>query len=197
MMKEGIPDRKQKILQVARESFAIFGYKGTTIDQIARMANVGKGTIYTFFQSKDQLFHSIVADLVFQVKEVAIRSLDPDRPFFDNLHNALWATMQFRKDQELLLQLSREVREFGTENAKAALKQVEDAIVGFIQRQLVVGMETSQVRRCDARLTAFLLFKSYVALLMEWNHEQSPLTDARIVESLNDLFTHGLEVHPS
>lgn len=196
-MKEGIPDRKQKILQVARESFAIFGYKGTTIDQIARMANVGKGTIYTFFQSKDQLFHSIVADLVFQVKEVAIRSLDQNRPFFDNLHNALWATMQFRKDQELLLQLSREVREFGTENAKAALKQVEDAIVGFIQRQLEVGMETSQVRRCDARLTAFLLFKSYVALLMEWNHEQSPLTDARIVESLNDLFTHGLEVHPS
>ncbi len=196
-MKEGIPDRKQKILQVARESFAIFGYKGTTIDQIARMANVGKGTIYTFFLSKDQLFHSIVADLVFQVKEVASRSLDPDRPFFENLHNALWATMQFRKDQELLLQLSREVREFGTENAKAALKQVEDAIVGFIQRQLEVGMETSQVRRCDARLTAFLLFKSYVALLMEWNHEQSPLTDARIVESLNDLFTHGLEVHPS
>ncbi|RIV17615.1 TetR/AcrR family transcriptional regulator [Alicyclobacillaceae bacterium I2511] len=196
MVKEGIPDRKQKILLVARESFAIFGYKGTTIDQIARMANVGKGTIYTFFSSKDQLFHSIVADLVFQVKEVAVRSLDPHRPFFENLHNSLWAALQFRKDEELLLQLTREVREFGTENAKAALKQVEDAIVGFIQRQLELGMETAQVRRCDARLTAFLLFKAYVALVREWNQEQSPLTDARIAESLQDLFTHGLEMRP-
>ncbi len=33
-----------------------FGYKATTMDQVARLANVGKGTIYTFFKNKEELF---------------------------------------------------------------------------------------------------------------------------------------------
>ncbi|GAA3330028.1 hypothetical protein GCM10020331_080890 [Ectobacillus funiculus] len=42
-------DRKWAIIEAATASFASFGYKATTIDQVAKMANVGKGTIYTFF----------------------------------------------------------------------------------------------------------------------------------------------------
>ncbi|MFD1909166.1 TetR/AcrR family transcriptional regulator [Paenibacillus rhizoplanae] len=42
-------DRKALILQAATLSFVQFGYKATTMDQVSRIANVGKGTIYTFF----------------------------------------------------------------------------------------------------------------------------------------------------
>lgn len=41
-------DRKALILQAATLSFVQFGYKATTMDQVSRIANVGKGTIYTF-----------------------------------------------------------------------------------------------------------------------------------------------------
>ncbi|MER2090772.1 MAG: helix-turn-helix domain-containing protein, partial [Sporosarcina sp.] len=42
-------DRRQVILEAAAKSFSLFGYKATTMDQVAKIANVGKGTIYTFF----------------------------------------------------------------------------------------------------------------------------------------------------
>ncbi|MES9682444.1 helix-turn-helix domain-containing protein, partial [Gottfriedia acidiceleris] len=48
--------KKQNILQAATKSFTIFGYKATTMSQIAKQANVGKGTIYTFFKNKEELF---------------------------------------------------------------------------------------------------------------------------------------------
>lgn len=41
-------DRRQQVMDSAEKSFALFGYKATTMEQVARLANVGKGTIYTF-----------------------------------------------------------------------------------------------------------------------------------------------------
>lgn len=45
-------DKKQQIIDAATQSFSLFGYKATTMDQVAKMANVGKGTIYTLFQKQ-------------------------------------------------------------------------------------------------------------------------------------------------
>ena len=53
-------DRKKLILEAATKSFSLFGYKATTMDQVAKIANVGKGTIYTFYENKEQLFKEIV-----------------------------------------------------------------------------------------------------------------------------------------
>ena len=53
-------DRRQEILEAATKSFSLFGYKATTMEQIAKIANVGKGTIYTFFENKEVLFQEIV-----------------------------------------------------------------------------------------------------------------------------------------
>ncbi|BBP88266.1 hypothetical protein BsIDN1_18840 [Bacillus safensis] len=43
-------DRRQMILDGATKAFTQFGYKATTMDLVAKLANVGKGTIYTFFK---------------------------------------------------------------------------------------------------------------------------------------------------
>ena len=43
--------RSEQILAAALEVFAKNGYRRTTIDDIAGKLNVGKGTIYRYFQS--------------------------------------------------------------------------------------------------------------------------------------------------
>ena len=53
-------DRRGMIIEAATKSFSLFGYKATTMDQVAKLANVGKGTIYTFFKNKEELFNEIV-----------------------------------------------------------------------------------------------------------------------------------------
>ncbi|MGQ0422282.1 TetR/AcrR family transcriptional regulator, partial [Bacillus sp. HC-Mk] len=45
-------DRKRSIIEAATKSFSAFGYKATTMYQVAKLANVGKGTIYTFFKNR-------------------------------------------------------------------------------------------------------------------------------------------------
>lgn len=46
---------REEIIQAAERLFEHFGYGKTTVDEIAREAGIGKGTIYLQFQSKEDL----------------------------------------------------------------------------------------------------------------------------------------------
>ena len=47
--------RKEEILQAARAVFAQVGYRQTTVEAVAERAEVGKGTIYLYFENKESL----------------------------------------------------------------------------------------------------------------------------------------------
>jgi AcrR family transcriptional regulator len=54
-------DVKQKILNAAQERLWHYGFKKTTIDEIATDAGVGKGTVYLYFDSKEDIALTIMA----------------------------------------------------------------------------------------------------------------------------------------
>jgi len=49
-------NKEQLILNAAVEVFLKYGYKKTSIDDIATHAKIGKGTVYNYYQSKEALF---------------------------------------------------------------------------------------------------------------------------------------------
>lgn len=49
------PGTREEIIQAAERLFEHFGYGKTTVDEIAREAGIGKGTIYLQFQSKEDI----------------------------------------------------------------------------------------------------------------------------------------------
>lgn len=58
-MKSDIDDKKNKIYQSACKLFLHYGVNKTTISDIARDADIGKGTIYSYFESKDDILKYI------------------------------------------------------------------------------------------------------------------------------------------
>ena len=52
-------ERKKQIILAAAQIFAQKGYTGTVMDEIARCAGIGKGTIYEYFDSKEDLFFAV------------------------------------------------------------------------------------------------------------------------------------------
>ena len=55
-------ERPQEILEAAFIEFSRDGYATTTLDRIAERAGVTKGTIYVYFENKEQLFISMVQE---------------------------------------------------------------------------------------------------------------------------------------
>lgn len=54
-------DVRNKILSAAQERLWHYGFKKTTIDEIASDAGVGKGTVYLYFDSKEDIALTIMA----------------------------------------------------------------------------------------------------------------------------------------
>lgn len=53
-------DKKEIILQIARKLFTRYGLKKTSVDDIASKAKIGKATIYYYFNSKQEIFKTVV-----------------------------------------------------------------------------------------------------------------------------------------
>ena len=51
--------RKNQIIEAASAVFACKGFARTTIAEIAARANIGKGTIYEYFNSKEDLYFAV------------------------------------------------------------------------------------------------------------------------------------------
>jgi AcrR family transcriptional regulator len=52
--------KRQRVLAAATKVFLSHGYKDTSIDEIARRANIAKGTVYLVCESKADLFYQVV-----------------------------------------------------------------------------------------------------------------------------------------
>jgi AcrR family transcriptional regulator len=83
-------DVRQKILQAAEERFWRYGFKKTTIDEIAADAEVGKGTVYLYFDSKEDIALAILAKFKEECLEaVEVIARDPRLSPVDKLKAVL------------------------------------------------------------------------------------------------------------
>jgi AcrR family transcriptional regulator len=66
MARPSDPGKKAKIIKAAITIFSQTGYTGTRIAEVARAAGIGKGTIYEYFRSKEDLFFATFEYVIFE-----------------------------------------------------------------------------------------------------------------------------------
>lgn len=188
-------DRRHEILQAATKSFTLFGYKATTIEQVAKIANVGKGTIYTFFSNKEELFQEVVIHLIHQMTHEADGLIDVEASFTQNAHRALMKMLEFRERHLLFAKLLEEEMALRTPEVKQMLLKIESEIISYVSARIRKGIEKGEVVPCNPEHVAFLLFKSYLAFIVDWQltHNES-LDEKEILDLFNETIFRGLAV---
>ncbi|SET98977.1 TetR/AcrR family transcriptional regulator [Paenibacillus sp. NFR01] len=187
-----VVDRRQLVLQAATKCFSLFGYKATTMDQVARIANVGKGTIYTFFVNKEQLFDEILRGVIAEMKKIAEREIRRDKPFFDNLHRVLDALLEFRSEHELFIKLSQESRDFGTPQAGEGLDKLESVVIEYLEREVEYAIGQGEIKSCDSKIVSIVMFRLYIVLTAELNKVHAPLSKEQIKDYFHLFLAEGL-----
>jgi AcrR family transcriptional regulator len=105
--------KRQRLLDAAYDLFQTKGADGTTIDEIARRAQVAKGTFYLYFRDKKAILDTLVFDICHKVFRDACENMDEHRA--DNLaenviHVVDYVIDYFKRDP---LTLSVLCRNFG------------------------------------------------------------------------------------
>lgn len=90
------PERYSAIIRVATRDLATLGYTATNVNQIAAEAGVGVGTLYSYFDDKDDLFLTCVELAAATDFETKQRRCDLSAPALDILRSII------RVDRELM-----------------------------------------------------------------------------------------------
>ncbi|MBY0121112.1 TetR/AcrR family transcriptional regulator [Bacillus sp. S/N-304-OC-R1] len=185
-------DRKLQIIEAATKSFSLFGYKATTMDQVAKIANVGKGTIYTFFKNKEELFDEIINSLINEMRLAADEAIDPSLSFHENVHRGLYKILEFRLKHQLTIKLFQEEKEMGTPAVIEVMTKLEEAIITYLKDKIQMAIEKGEIQPCDPELTAFIMLKLYVSLIFDWEKRHKPLEKEEIATIFERYIFKGL-----
>jgi AcrR family transcriptional regulator len=87
-------NRRKRILEAARTLFFAKGFKNVTVDKIAKFSELGKGSIYLYFNSKEDIYAQILlndieefnqqASVLFSKKKTAADLLSEFSYFYAN-----------------------------------------------------------------------------------------------------------------
>jgi AcrR family transcriptional regulator len=86
-----LPGKREAILAAATGHFTRFGYRRTSMDDIARAAGVAKGTLYLYFDSKAAVFRAMQLANFEQTEIRCQTAVDQGETFLDRLNGLLQA----------------------------------------------------------------------------------------------------------
>lgn len=155
-------DRREAIMRAAEKLFTGPRFHETTLDHVVEEAGVGKGTVYRYFENKDDLFFQTATRGFDEMCELLVRKVPEEAPFADRLLSACVEISAFFKRRRKLFRMMQ------SEEARMHWRRPEirerwlarrRRLVSAVAEILRQGVRDGKVRR-DVRpdiLAAFLL----------------------------------------
>lgn len=144
---------RESILKTAREIFSKYGFKKTTLDDIANAVRKGKSSLYYYFDSKEDLFQAVIVkevDILARELEIVInRNTDP----IDKLRDYILTKLTtFRSLANFYHALENDVTAIGfIDDIKRKYEQDE---IRMIKRILIEGVRKNEFEIYDFSLAA-------------------------------------------
>ncbi len=153
--------RREDILTAARTVLVEKGYESATIDEVARAAELAKGTIYLYFASKEDIYVSILDEGLDLLTRLVLDSYQDSADPLMNLLAALDAGIRFETEYQYSDEFAL-LKKVGMTNAVPALFQQRfDEKIGqiatHVQEILEEGIVQGKFRSLPTREAAFLL----------------------------------------
>lgn len=194
--------RRDQIMTAAKEVFARNGFHATTIADIAKQAGLAYGLIYWYFDSKDVLFHSLMA-----AEEDALRAHladalvaaggSADSIGGEVLFRAgVQATFEFfEADKATVKLLFRDAHALGDRFEKH-LGGIYERFIDDIETFIVAAQERGEVVAAPPRMVAYTL----AALVGQLAHRRlstdDGVTAAQVADFVVSLVLDGLRPRP-
>ena len=191
--------RPAELTSAALELFVERGYAATRLEDVARRAGVSKGTLYLYFDSKEELFKTVVREGLLPALERGERMLAEHRGSAAELVRELvrgwWQTIgntPIGGIPKLMLSECRNFPELGTFYLDEVISRGYRLLAQAAQR----GMDNGEFRRMDLDHVTRLVIAPVVLMAM-WRHsfdfcDSYRLDPQRYIEDHLDLMLNGL-----
>lgn len=184
--------KQEQIIEAARKLFYKYGFKRVSVDEIAREAKVTKRTLYTYFKSKEEILKYFINEEI-QKMESMVRDIEAQNlEFLDTIHQVLYKLLKYKNEHEFLNRIVEEVDIFNNPMLIENLKVIDKRIQNYILQKLNVAIEKGYTKVEDPEVTAFLIYKMYIALMFDWNKNNPKLDENVVANQILNILKFGL-----
>ncbi len=181
-------EKSQAILDAAAQVFFAREFHEVSIDDVAAAAGTGKGTIYRYFATKEELFFVSVLHGLDGLHENISREIERERSVRQRL--AITATEILRfvwNRRDLVTLLHRDERLFARRGSE--FQERRQKIVGLVSQTIEAGITSGELRKVDAGTGAEL----FLGMLRGLNISRRPAdTLETMVSQALDVFWNGV-----
>lgn len=155
-------DKKAFIAEAAFDLFAERGYKNTKIIDIAKRAGIGKGTIYEYYDSKEDIFIVSIGEKVKSDYKVLINQLSKQKTAKDKIKLFLDFEMCFIRTygtyaSEITLQKLSEPDSNFTEKMHQAISEILNIEYTVMHSIIQEGITTGEIKDTSVPLASCVL----------------------------------------
>lgn len=97
--------KREQLLDAGRAVFSELGFHSATVDQIADRAGVGKGTVYLYFRSKQELYFAIVEHDLEELYAETVQQMGKAETAFDRIRAYMRVRCEFAESRHDFLRL--------------------------------------------------------------------------------------------
>lgn len=187
--------KEKQILNAAEKLFNKYGYKRVSMDEIAKEAGVTKKTVYSYYSSKEELLKHFINQEVSNMKNIIETLEKEDIDFFDRVHKGICSLLQYKKNNNFLKIIIEESELFKNPKLLDNLKVIDKTIQSYIREKLIYAQEKNFINVEDIDITAFLIYKMYLTLLLEWNN--SDIDEEKLADTIINILKNGLNSQKS
>lgn len=185
-------EKRENILQTAAMLFAEQGFARTDVAQIAKRAGVAKGSIYNYFESKEDLYLYVCRDGIERSRQAVYSDIRPEWDLYRQIDHIFRRGVAFVLAHPQYARLYLNVASSGMERFADQLSlEVEKYTSDHLKRIIADGMSRGIVRKdVDVSLAAFLINSLYIIFVISLvsRHFQIRMKEyLGIREDLNDL----------
>ena len=142
------------ILQAAKKLFFAKGFYETSMSQIAEESGLGKGTLYWYFTSKEELFNEMLKREVENVIKRIRENIKQQLPYEQILKRIIAERLEKMGENKKGLQFILEHQEFINKETRDNLFQLYLSLHKEIQGFFNMGMERGILRKESSNLMA-------------------------------------------
>ncbi len=188
--------RKEQIKNAAIKLFSEKGFHNTSMQDIASAAGLGKGTLYWYWESKEELAFSLVSDMLSAFLGLIERTRDKDGSVIDRLRilaRDISELYELEKDYCRLLLKFRADRHYTfrsdyIDKVMIHYNRMRSAISDLLRQ----GVESGEFVDIDREHFAIVILGMVEGLELEWLENEDTFSMQRGLDTILDLLVKGL-----
>ena len=183
-------ERRAELLAAYRSVFAEQGYHASGIGDITRSVGCSRGTFYNYFDSKRDVFGSVLADIMGEVVAV-IRPIDVSQSIGPQVRENVTRLVRAIMTQDILRILFAEASGIDSE-CDEALREFYAGATERIERALREGQQLGVVRPGDTRVLARCLLGLLKEPVFQAHLFSEPLDPEDLVQQVLAVISEGI-----